>query len=346
MGIPGAELLLQVEPSHIPLQTPLRLATATVSVAHTVVARLSSSGAIGYGEAAPIARYGDSVEEIVAFYQAFSLPADATAFSRERVVAPVPRAARCALDIAFHDLVGRLHGISIGEYLGLGGLERPLTSQTISIGEPNAVLARVAELRDAPILKIKLGGGDDTATIELIESIRSAYTGAIRIDINEGWTPEQTVAILNEIARFEIEFCEQPIPAGSPERIHWISEHAKVPVMIDEDALEASDLARFAGGAAYAVNVKLAKCGGIAAACAMIATARALGLRVMLGCMAETRILATAAAHLAPLADWLDIDGPLLLARDPYDGVEYENGRVVVPSGPGLGVERRVEYAA
>jgi L-alanine-DL-glutamate epimerase-like enolase superfamily enzyme len=170
-----------------------------------------------------------------------------------------------------------------------------------------------------------------------VAAIRSIYTGAIRLDANEGWTPEQTVEILNAIARYDIEFCEQPIPAGAPEQIGWISERSKVPIMIDEDALVASQLGAFRGRA-YAVNVKLAKCGGITAAYRMIATARALGLKVMIGCMAETRVLATAGAHLGGLADWLDIDGPLLLKRDAFHGVEFDLGRIIMPEGPGLGV--------
>jgi L-alanine-DL-glutamate epimerase-like enolase superfamily enzyme len=321
----------------LPLSKPLRVASFTLTAAHTVIVRAESGGVVGYGEAAPLARYGDSVPAIIDFYASYATPADGTVFSRERIVNTVPRAARCALDIALFDLAGRALGASITDLLGLGGLDRPLTSQTIPIDEPAVVLGFVRELRDAPVLKIKLGPATKSATIELIEAIRSVYTGAIRLDINEGWTAEQTVDILNEMARFDIQFCEQPIPAGTPEQIAWISEHSKIPIMIDEDAVEAWQLAAFRGHA-YAVNVKLAKCGGIGAAYAMIKTARALGFKVMIGCMAETRILATAAAHLGGLVDWLDIDGPLLLAHDPYRGVEFDNGRIIMPGGPGLGV--------
>lgn len=329
---------LLVEASDLALQRTLRVASFTLASARTAIARLEMDGAVGYGEAAPLARYGDSVEAIVAFFETFTFPADAGPFARRRVLASVPRAARCALDIAMYDLAGRLLDVSVTELLGLAGLPRPLTSQTIWVDELDAVVAQVDALRDVPILKVKVGGGPDAAAIELIETIRSQYTGTIRLDINEGWTPEQAVTVLGEIARFEIEVCEQPIPAGSPEKIGWISEHSKIPIMIDEDALVAADLAAFAGKAG-AVCVKLAKCGGIGPAVDMIATARALGMKVMIGCMAETRILATAAAHVGPLADWLDLDGPLLLKHDPYRGVDYDGGRLVMPAGSGLGVE-------
>jgi L-alanine-DL-glutamate epimerase-like enolase superfamily enzyme len=330
-------LSLSVDVSDVPLARALRVASFTLTSAHTVIVRAGTGDVVGYGEAAPLARYGDSVADIVAFYGGFAFAPDASPFARDRILANVPRAARCALDLALFDLAGRLLGASVTEMLGLSGLERPPTSLTVPIDDTAAVVEHVRELRDAPVLKVKVGSMSNAATIELFEAIRSVYTGAIRIDVNEGWTPEQAVDVLGEIARFGIEFCEQPIPAGSPDRIAWISERAKVPIMIDEDAVEAWQLPAF-HKRAYAVNVKLAKCGGIGAAYRMIATARALGFKVMIGCMAETRILATAAAHLGPLADWLDIDGPLLLASDPYRGVDYDNGRLIMPDGSGLGV--------
>jgi L-alanine-DL-glutamate epimerase-like enolase superfamily enzyme len=212
---------------------------------------------------------------------------------------------------------------------------------TIPIGDITSVVARARELSDVPVLKVKVGAGGDGSDVALIEAIRSVYTGTITIDANEGWTPEQAVAILRELERFGIELCEQPIPAGSPEQLRWVSDRSPIPIIVDEDALEAADLAPLIG-CAYGVNVKLSKCGGIRAALAMIATARALGFRVMLGSMSESSILATAGAHLGPLVDWVDVDGPLFLKSDPYVGVSYKNGRLVLPLGPGLGVVPRL----
>jgi L-alanine-DL-glutamate epimerase-like enolase superfamily enzyme len=163
------------------------------------------------------------------------------------------------------------------------------------------------------------------------------YTGTIRVDANEGWTPEQSVALLRELARFDIEFCEQPIPAGTPERLRWIRERSPIPIVTDEDSKDASDLPALLG-CVDGVNVKLVKCGGIRAALAMIHTARAMGFNIMLGCMVESQILTTAAAHLSPLVDWADLDGPFLTARDPFIGVTYAGGKIVLPDGPGLGV--------
>ncbi len=330
-------IALEVRACEMPLMRPFRVAGFTLTAAQTVVARLEWHDHIGYGESAPLERYGDSVAAIMAFFATYSPPAGAGPFSAARMLADVPRAARCALDIALYDLRGKVLGASVSELLGLEGLDRPPTSLTIPIEDDLAtVLGRVQLLRDAPALKIKVGaaGFDDVA---LIEAIRSAYTGAIRIDVNEGWNAEQTVAILKELERFDIEFCEQPIPAGHPEQLRWISERSPIPIMADEDAVEISQLGPLYR-CVYAVNVKLAKCGGLGAAYDMIVAARALGFKIMIGCMAESSILATAAAHLGPLVEWLDIDGPTVLAYDPFTGVRFENGRLVMPVGWGLGV--------
>ncbi len=333
-------IALDVRECEIPLAQPFRVAGFTLTAAQTVVARLAWNNYVGYGESAPLERYGDSVAAIMAFYQSYALPAAAGPFSSARILASVPRAARCALDVALYDLRGKALGASVGELLGLEGLECPPTSLTVPIEDDmNAVLARVRRLRDVPILKIKVGGAgsDDVA---LIEAIRSAYTGVIRIDANEGWDAQQTVTILRELERFEIEFCEQPIPAGQPDQLKWISERSPIPIMADEDAVEATQLGPLYGSV-YAVNVKLAKCGGLGASYDMICAARALGFKIMIGCMAESSILATAAGHLGPLVDWLDIDGPTFLAHDPFVGVQFDGGSLIMPRGPGLGVHPR-----
>ncbi len=338
-------IALNVTAAEMPLVRPFRVASFQLTAAHTAVAQLSYEGHVGYGEAAPLARYGDSVAAILTYFSTYELPPHAGPFTGRRILAGVPRAARCALDIAVHDLQAKVLDASVTEMLGLEGLPCPPTSLTVPIEDDlGTVLERVRTLRDAPVIKVKVGapGADDVA---LIEAIRSAYTGAIRIDANEGWSAEQTVTILRELDRFGVELCEQPIPAGHPEQLRWISERSPLPIMADEDAVEAGDL-RALVGCVDAVNVKLAKCGGLGAAYEMIAAARALGFRVMIGCMAESSILATAAAHLGPLVDWLDIDGPTLLAEDPFVGVRFENGTLVMPQGPGLGVSPRRALAS
>ena len=196
------------------------------------------------------------------------------------------------------------------------------------------MLEKLAEFGNCKIIKVKLGTDHD---IEIIENIRAHFTGIIRVDANEGWTAEEAVRILNEMERFDLELCEQPVPAGHPQQLRWIRERVNIPIVADEDAKDARDLLTLRD-CVDGVNVKLVKTGGIRGAIDMMKTARALGLRVMIGCMLESSLLATAAAQLTPLADWADIDGPALLAEDPFVGVTYDHGRLVLPNAPGLGV--------
>jgi L-alanine-DL-glutamate epimerase-like enolase superfamily enzyme len=236
-----------------------------------------------------------------------------------------------------YDLIGKDMGKPLYALLGLDPALTPVTSFTIGIADPETTMKKVAEVGDHPILKVKLGAGTPNEQIETIALIRERYSGAIRIDANEGWDAAQAIQILSELARFDIEFCEQPIPAGYPEQLRAVRDRVTIPIVTDEDSMTAADLPRLYG-CVDGINVKLAKTGGIRGALAMIHTARAMGFKIMLGCMVESAIAATAAAHLSPLVDWADIDGPFLTASDPFEGVTYDRGKLVLPDAPGLGV--------
>ncbi len=332
---------LSIEELELGLVHTFTIARGSESVARTAVFRLQWNGLEALGETAPSARYHESVESVRAYFAAHPLGGD-DPYALQVLLDGVPPAARCGLDVALHDAIGKDLDRPLWRLLGLDPDRTPVTSFTIGIDTVDAMLAKVDDVGEHPILKIKLGTPDDVA---LIEAIRARYRGAIRVDANEAWSPESAVATLRELERFEIEFCEQPIPAGSPERLRWIRERVKVPLVADEDAVSARDLPRLRG-CVDGINVKLVKCGGIRAALGMIETARALGLRIMLGCMVESAILATAAAHLSPLVDWADLDGPFLTRDDPFAGITYERGKIVLPNGPGLGVTRRPLRAA
>ena len=252
----------------------------------------------------------------------------------------VPAAARAGLDLALHDLIGKDLGKPLYALLGLDPAATPTTSFTIGIADPQTMLRKLDEAGDAPILKVKLGAGTPAEQVETVATIRARFGGAIRIDANEGWDAESAIRILRELERYDVEFCEQPVPAGHPHELRAIRERTSIPLVADEDALVASDLPAL-NGCIDGVNVKLAKTGGIRGALAMIHTARAMGLKVMIGCMIESAIAATAAAHLSPLVDWADLDGPLLTARDPFAGVGYERGKLILPDAPGLGVREK-----
>ena len=330
-----AAIAVSTELLELPLVHEFTIARGSERVARSVVVRLAWNGIDGLGESAPSERYAESVETVTTALAGHALGDDP--YLLDRHLAGLPPAARCGLDIAFHDLIGKDLDRPLYRLLGLDPQATPGTSFTLGIAPLNETLAKVKAIGSHPILKIKLGLGDE---IETIAAIRAIYTGAIRIDANEGWTPEQSVTLLRELARFDIEFCEQPIPAGSPERLGWIRERSPIPIVTDEDSRDAADLPALVGRV-DGINVKLVKCGGIRGALEMIYTARALGFKIMLGCMVESQILTTAAAHLSPLVDWADLDGPFLTAADPYDGITYADGKIALPSGPGLGVRAK-----
>jgi L-alanine-DL-glutamate epimerase-like enolase superfamily enzyme len=320
----------------LPLVHTFTIARGSETRTHSAVMRLRWRGLEGLGESAPVARYDESVASVKSYFSA-NPPALDDPYALEALLYGIPPASRCLLDTALHDVIGKDLDRPLWRLLGLDPALTPFTSFTIGIDALETMLAKVDEIRDHPILKIKLGGERD---VETIAAIRERYTGTIRVDANEAWTPESAVATLAELARYDIEFCEQPIPAGTPERLRFIRERSAIPIVTDEDSKDARDLSALIG-CVDGVNVKLVKCGGIRGALEMIHTARALGFKIMLGCMVESAILATAAAHLSPLVDWADLDGPFLTAADPFSGVTYRQGKLVLPDAPGLGVVER-----
>ena len=326
---------LDVEPVDLPLAEPFVIARAAWEVAHNVVVRVSFQGRRGLGEAQPEARWGETREGVIAQLASVDLDALTSPFDLEAVLELLPAgSARCALDIALHDLAATLAGVSVAELLGAAGRPPPPTSVTIPIAPLEKMIERARAHADYPVLKIKVGFEGD---LDAVAAVRGVFSGAIRVDANEGWDVDTARARLEEMERLDVELCEQPISAGDHEALAKVAESTSIPVVADEDARTAADVAALAG-TVDGVNVKLGKAGGIREAVKAIAVARAHGMLVMLGCNLESGIAATAGAHVASLVDFVDLDGPLLLARDPFPGVAYERGRLVVPPGPGLGV--------
>lgn len=323
---------LTLERLSLPLVDPFTIARSSARTTGSVVVRLEADGLHAVGEASPSERYGETVESVIAALENRRLPEDP--YARHAALRGLPPAASCALDIALLDLLGKRARLPIWRMLGLDRDIAPVTSFTIGIDTPERMLGKLARIGDHPALKVKLGFPEE---LEVVAAIRDRYTGTLRLDVNEAWAPEESVAKLRALERHDIEFCEQPIPAGSPERLRWISERTTIPLVADEDARTASDLPALAGAVA-GVNLKLVKTGGITGALAAIATARALGLKIMIGCMIESAICTTAAAQISPLADWADLDGPFLTAHDPFSGVTYDRGRLVLPESSGLGI--------
>lgn len=334
-------LSISVTPLELPLVHPFVIARGEETVARTALIRVRWGDLEGLGEAAPIDRYGESVESVAAYFRAHPIEGDDPYRLEALLHQDIPAAARSGLDLALHDLIGKHLGKPVYELFGLDPALTPVTSFTIGIADAETTLRKLAEVGDHPILKVKLGRGTAAEQIETIGAIRERYRGAIRIDANEGWDVESAVTILNELERFDIEFCEQPVAAGHPHHLRAVRERVAIPIVTDEDSLVADDLPRLYG-CVDGVNVKLAKTGGLRGALAMIHTARAMGMKIMLGCMVESAVCATAAAHISPLVDWADIDGPFLTARDPFAGVTYDRGKLILPDAPGLGVREIV----
>jgi L-alanine-DL-glutamate epimerase-like enolase superfamily enzyme len=241
---------------------------------------------------------------------------------------------KAALDAALHDWIGKRLGVPLWRLLGLSP-EAPPTSYTIGIDTVDGTRDRARRARDFRALKIKVGGTED---LERLEAVREESDAPLRVDANEGWTLESARELMPELIRLDVEFVEQPFPAADLDSFEALRELSpRLPVIVDEGCHDLSDVApaaRYADG----INVKLAKSGGVREAVRMIHAARALGLRVMLGCMVESQLGVAPAAAIASLADWVDLDGHLLLADEPFTGLRFEDGRVLPSAEPGLGV--------
>jgi L-Ala-D/L-Glu epimerase / N-acetyl-D-glutamate racemase len=246
-------------------------------------------------------------------------------------------AARSALSAALHDLVGKRLGVPVYRLWGLDPTKAPMSTFTIGLDTPEQLRAKVLEAAQYPILKIKLGTERD---IEILRTIRDSTDKEIRVDANCGWTVKRAIAMLPVLAEFGVTVLEQPLPPNELDGLAEITRRASIPVIADESCETAVDIPRLVGKV-DGINIKLAKCGSLREALRMIAVARAHGMMVMVGCMIESSLGITAAAHFTPLVDLVDLDGAALLANDPFQGASIDGGRVTLPDGPGLGVRAR-----
>ena len=320
---------------------PFRIARSEHAAYHHWLVRVEQGGEEGWGEAAPSRRYGETAETVAAALdELLPLIGDdpyATARVERRLDGHLweNASAKTAISAALHDLIGRRHGLPLYRWLGLDLARVPPTSFTIGIAEPEEMRRKVEEAAPYPILKIKMGF---TGDVEVLERIRAMTDKPIRVDANEGWTRAEALARLPVLEELGGELLEQPVPAADREGLALVSGATAIPVVADESCRTTADLAGLLG-VVDAVNVKLAKTGSIGEAVRLMTAARALHFGVFLGCMVESSLGIAAAAHLAPLADWVDLDGHLLLSDDPFEGLRLEDGRVLPdPDAPGLGV--------
>ena len=332
------KMKLHWEPLSLELRTTFRVAHGPSTHLYNVLVYLDD----GVGEAATVPYYGETQEGIIEYLKSVrdlgGDPFDLDGTLEKRPTGS--RAARAAIDEALHDLWGKQLGQPLYRLLGLNPNHVPLTCFTIAIDEPE-VMAEQAKASGYPILKIKLGSKQDE---EILTAIRQATDAKLQADANAGWSREEALDLIPRLVDYDLEFIEQPLPVDDVEGYFWLKQKLrerkiKVPIFADETAKTSHDVARLAG-AVDGVVVKSMKAGGLREALRMIHTARAHDMQVMLGCMVESSVGVTAAAHLAPLCDYADLDGPLLIRNDPYRGLQYAGARFSLPEGAGLGVER------
>jgi L-alanine-DL-glutamate epimerase-like enolase superfamily enzyme len=335
---------LDVEPIRVESSHPFKIARGTRTAFDLFVFRLTWEGITGLGEAAPQAFYGESPDTV---HEALAPIRDLLEGSPGELLDDlnVPggklyetlaphSSVRAALDMALWDLTGKRDGKPCYELVGANPSNTPLTSFTIGFDAPEIIEKKVDAAGDYKILKVKVGLPGD---MEMLDRVIARSGKKIRVDANEGWDVEMAIQKTTELYERGVEFVEQPIAHGDEEGLRTLKRLSPLPVILDESIVRPGDVTlRHDQG--HGINIKLMKCGGITPALALIDEARSHGLSVMLGCMVETSIAVTAAAHLSPLVDYADLDGNLLLAEDPFEGAGVVDGRLVLPTRPGLGV--------
>ena len=338
---PG-KLNLTFVPYELQLRHAFNLAKSSRTVTPDVLVKIELDGITGYGEASMPPYLGESEKSVCNFLSQLNLEQFTDPFQIADIhrymdsIAKGNQAAKCAVDIALHDLAGKIMGQPWYKIWGLNASDTPCTSFTIGIDKPQIVKQKVEEAAPYKVLKVKMGLDMDKETVEVIRSMTDV---PICADVNQGWTKrEKALEMCHWLAERNCMFVEQPFDKNNTEDTAWLRERSPLPIIADESVQGIADVRRMAD--IYdGINIKLMKCGGMHEAHEMAVVAKALGLKVMLGCMTETSCAVTAAAQLAPMADWADLDGNLLISNDPFDGLKIIDGKVTLPSDrPGIGV--------
>lgn len=332
---------LRYRPFELQLKHAFTLASNSRTTTPVVLTELEWNGVTGYGEASLPPYLAETQESVIRFLSELDLSGFEDPFLTEDILdhvdtsAPANYAAKAAVDIALHDLTGKLLGQPLYRLWGLNPEKSPMTSFTIGIDTPEVVRAKVEEASGFRILKVKLGRDNDR---EMIETVRSVTDVPLCVDVNQGWQDrEMALEMCRWLAGKGVVFVEQPMDKNRKEDLAWLTARSPLPVIGDEAIQTPADIVPlrevYAG-----INIKLMKCGGIRPARRMITLARSLGLKVMMGCMTETSCAVSAAAQLSPLVDWADLDGNLLISNDLFEGVKVVEGKLTLPRQPGTGV--------
>lgn len=336
------KMKLSFKPYTLQLKHAFNLSTSSRTTTAVMLTTIEYDGYTGYGEASMPPYLGESHETASKFLSSVNLEQFESPFLLEDIllyvenITPGNHAAKASIDIALHDLVGKIVGEPLFKLLGLNPRKTPDTSFTIGLDTPDIVRQKVSEAAPYKVLKVKLGRDNDR---EMIEVIRSCTDKPLSADANQGWKQkEYALEMSHWLKEKGVIFLEQPMPKEQFEDIAWLKERSPLTIVGDEGIQNLEDLIKYKD--VYSgVNIKLMKCGGIRAAYNMMKTARALGMKVMIGCMTETSCAVSAAAQLSPLVDWCDLDGNLLINNDPWVGVKIVDGKVTLSERPGIGIK-------
>lgn len=339
---PG-RIKFRYKPYELQLRHVFTLASGSRSTTPVMLTEIEYEGITGYGEASMPPYLGESHETAGKFLSAVDLAQFESPFLIQNILEYVDRitpgnyAAKASVDIALHDLVGKLMKQPWYRIWGLDPRKTPDTSFTIGIDKPEIVKDKTREASAFKILKVKLGQGNDR---EMIDAVRSVTGVPLCVDVNQGWTDRQkALDMVYWLKEKGIVFVEQPMPKDRIDDIGWLTSNSPLPVIADESLQTIADFEKVKG--IYSgINVKLMKCGGMRAAFTLLEMARDLGMHTMIGCMTETSCAVTAAAQLSPLTNWADLDGNLLISNDIYEGIKIINGKVTLPETPGIGIKK------
>lgn len=337
------KLNLTFEPYTLQLKHVFTIATSSRTTTPVMLTKIKYGDITGYGEASMPPYLGESHETAAKFLSKVDLTQFNDPFELEKILDYVDSidkgnaAAKASVDIALHDLLGKIMGQPWYKIWGLDKTKTPNTSFTIGIDEPDVVRQKVKEASEFKVLKVKLGRETDK---EMIETIRSVTDVPLVVDVNQGWTgKEEALDMIHWLKEKGIQMIEQPMPKEQIDDIAWLTEKSPLPTFADEAIQRIPDVVK-AYGVYSGVNVKLMKCTGLREAHKMMNLARSLGMRVMIGCMTETSCAISAASQLSPIVDFADLDGNLLISNDPYEGTKVINGKVTLTDAPGIGLTK------
>src|SRR5262245_7192627 len=327
----------------IELQTifEFRIAHGSRRAHRNTIVRIEHDGIEGIGEAAPSHYYVETAETVEAALAGWAPVLGDDPFALDAIAARMDTvlegqgAARAALEMALHDWIGKRLGQPTWKLLGLDPARSPRSCVTLGMASPEEMERKLETVRDFPVLKVKLGAPGD---VENLKRIRANYKGKLQVDANTAWSAADAVRVLRQIEPLQIELVEQPVGRGDLDGLRWVRERSPIPVFADESAHTLADIGLLAGRV-DGVNLKIMKTGGIREMQRMIHAARAHGMKVMLGSMVESSLALSAAAQLAPLVDYLDLDGHWLVKDDPFDGAPRERGEIRLNERAGLGVQ-------